>query len=156
VRVLVSNLTNTPAITVGNRSGFTNGIPYVQTAGVIEPGSFVDLTIEYHSPMRVMPNPVLRAELVPPAELPPLALGTMQRFNRSLLLANRTFMLEFRTITNRVYSVQYSTNLVNWKAAQPAIAGDGNWIQWIDNGEPKTDRAPASVPARFYRLILLP
>jgi hypothetical protein len=156
VRVLVFNLTNSPAITVGNRSGTTNGIPYVQTSAAIAPGSYVDLTIEYHSPLRIMPNPILRAELVPPTEPPPLLLGTWQHINRGLLLANRTFMVEFITISNRVYSVQYSGNLSDWKAAQPAIVGDGNWIQWIDNGEPKTDALPATVPARFYRLILLP
>lgn len=156
VRVLVGNLTNVPAITVANCTGMTNGIPYVQSAGTVQPGSYVDLTIEYHSPMRVMPNPVIRAELVPPSPRPALAVGDFHRVNRGLLLGNHNFMVEFLSASNRVYSVQYSADLLEWKAAHPAIVGDGNWIQWIDNGEPKTDSPPAAASSRFYRLILLP
>ena len=156
VRVLVSNLTNNPAITVGNRSGITNGVAYVQSSAAIPPGGFVDLTIEYLSPLRVLPNPVLRAELVAPAGPRPPLQGTFQHINRGLLLANRSYLVEFNTQSNRVYAVQYSDDLVQWKTAQPAIAGDGSWIQWIDNGEPKTEGSPAAAPARFYRLLLLP
>ncbi len=156
VRVLVSNLTNNPAITVGNRSGITNGVAYVQSSAAIPPGGFVDLTIEYLSPLRVLPNPFLRAELVAPAGPRPPLQGTFQHINRGLLLANRSYLVEFNTQSNRVYAVQYSDDLVQWKTAQPAIAGDGSWIQWIDNGEPKTEGSPAAAPARFYRLLLLP
>lgn len=156
VRVVVYNLTNVPAITVANQSGLTNGLPYVQSAGTVQPGSYVDLTIEYHSPMRVLPNPVIRAELVPPSPRPALAVGSLERVNRGLLLGNRDFMVEFHSLPNRVYSMQYSGDLLDWKSAQPAIVGDGNWIQWIDNGEPKTESSPADAAARFYRLILLP
>lgn len=157
VRVLVYNLTNTPAITVYNPSGFTNGVPYIQSHGAVAPGSYVDMTIEFLTPLRIMPNPILQAELVPPAIGDGGALlGTPQRINRGLMLADRTFLLEFLTMSNRVYSVQYSSNLADWKAAQPAISGDGNWRQWIDNGEPKTESAPATQQARFYRLLLLP
>lgn len=156
VRVLVQNLTNVPPITVGNRSGITNGLPYVQSSGVVQPGGYVDLTIEYLSPKRIMPNPVLRAELVPPAgPVPPLS-GSFQHINRGLLLANRTFLVEFNTLSNRVYAIQYSKDLSDWKTSLPAVAGDGSWIQWIDNGEPRTESPPAAAPARFYRLLLLP
>jgi hypothetical protein len=72
------------------------------------------------------------------------------------MLANRTLMIEFNTLSNRLYSIQYSTNLVDWRAVQPPISGNGNWVQWIDNGQPKTDNPPATQPARFYRLVLLP
>ncbi len=156
VRVLVFNLTNAPAITVGNGSGFLNGIPYVQTYAVIPPGNYVDLTVEYLSPLRIMPNPVLQAALVPPAAAIALVQGDFQPINRGLLLANRTFLVEFKSLSNRVYTVEYSGDLLHWQAAQPAVAGDGNWIQWIDNGEPKTVGPPAAAPARFYRLRLLP
>ncbi len=156
VRVMVLNLTNSPAITVRNRTGFTNNVPYVQTHAVVPPGSYVDMTIEFYSPLRVQPNPVLRAELVPPNDpVAPLE-GTYQRVNRGLMLANRTFLVEFPTLTNRVYSIEYSKDLIHWKTASPAITGTGNWVQWIDNGEPKTESTPANTTARFYRLILLP
>ena len=122
-----------------------------------EKGSYVDMVIEFYSPLRIQPNATLRAELVPPANGGGAALfGTGQHINRGVLLANKTFMVEFATVSNRVYSVQYSSDLVNWKSVQPAITGTGNWVQFIDNGEPKTESAPAAQRARFYRLILLP
>jgi hypothetical protein len=80
----------------------------------------------------------------------------MQRINRGRWLANQTFMVEFATVTNRAYVIQYSSDLAEWNLAQPVMTGTGNWIQWIDNGEPKTECAPAAAPARFYRLIMLP
>ena len=156
VRVLVFNLTNVPAITVGNPSGFTNGIPYVQSYVAVPPGGHVDLTIEYLSPLRILPNPILRAELVPPTGPAVLLSGTFQRINRGLWLANRTFLVEFATVSNRVYAIQYSADLLQWKNAQPAVPGTGNWAQWIDNGLPKTEAPPADAPARFYRVIQLP
>ena len=132
-------------------------MPYVQTHAAVPPGSYVDLVIEYYSPLRIQPNATLRAELVPPVTGGGAALvGTGQPINRGVLLANQTFMVEFITASNRVYSVQYSSDLVNWKSAQPAVTGTGNWVQFIDNGEPKTESAPASQPKRFYRVILLP
>jgi len=155
VRVYVSNLTNSPAITVCNASGQTNGIPYVQTQGPVMPGSFVDLIIEYCSPLRVTPNPVLQAQLVPPSTTASFV-GVQQHINRGLMLANHTFLVEFLSASDRIYAIQYSSDLVNWKSALPAITGTGTWIQWIDNGQPKTESSPDSVDHRFYRLIELP
>ena len=154
VRVYVTNLQfNT---TVYNSSGTTNGIPYVETYDSILPGSTADLVIEYFSPTRIMPNPGLWAELVAPNAGASAALfGLPQRINRGIMLPNKTFMVEFLS-TNSTYSVQYSSDLINWKSALPAINGNGTWIQWIDNGEPKTESTPSSVKSRFYKVILLP
>jgi hypothetical protein len=131
-------------------------VPYVQTHAAVAPGSFVDMTVEFHSPMRIKPNPVLRAELVPPAIGATIVPGAPKPINRGLMLANQTFMIEFPTLSNRLYSIQYSADLVQWKAVQPPLTGNGNWVQWIDNGQPKTDGQPAAQAARFYRLVLLP
>jgi len=155
VRVYVSNLTNSPAITVCNASGQTNGIPYVQSQGPVAPGTYVDLIIEYCSPLRVMPYPILQAQLVPPSTTASFT-GTQQHINRVLMLANGTFLVEFMSVANRLYAIQYSSDLQNWKSAVPPITGTGNWIQWIDNGQPKTESSPTSVEHRYYRLIELP
>ena len=72
------------------------------------------------------------------------------------MLPGSSFLLEFSTVTGRVYYVQYRSNLVQWKTALPAIEGTGTRVQWIDNGLPKTESAPASTSRRFYRLIMLP
>ena len=71
-------------------------------------------------------------------------------------MPDNTFMVEFASTANRVYYVQYSSDLRTWKTAQPGITGNGSWIQWIDNGQPKTESAPATTVKRFYRVILLP
>src|SRR5581483_9848934 len=156
--VRVNIFVQTNAVHVYNPSGTTNGIPYVQSAGPVAPGSFIDFVIEYYvtSP-GVVPNPVLTAEVVPlPAGGGVSAEGTMVPINRVLLRPDGSFLVEFASLTNRVYYVQYSTDTVNWQTAVPAIAGNGTWIQWIDSGPPKTATHPASEPARYYRVILLP
>jgi hypothetical protein len=118
----------------------------------------VDLVIEYYvTSGGLVPNPILVAVLVSPSQGGGAAVsGTGQHINRGLLLPNETFLVEFATVLNRQYYVQYSTDLKNWTTVQPAITGNGTWIQWIDNGLPKTESAPAAAPVRFYRVILLP
>jgi hypothetical protein len=72
------------------------------------------------------------------------------------MLPSRVFLVEFLTVSNRLYSVQYSADVQNWRDAQPSVRGNGTRIQWIDDGEPKTISDPDAVPARFYRVLLLP
>jgi hypothetical protein len=82
--------------------------------------------------------------------------GTAQHIDRGIMLANQTFLVEFTSITNRTYYIQYSSDLKNWLTAKPAITGNGTKVQWIDNGEPKTISAPSATQMRFYQLIMLP
>ena len=154
-RVYVYGLTNNT--TVYNASGSTNGIPYVESQTMIAPGGYVDFVIEYWSPLRIMPNPTLVAEL----EGGGTGIigggggtinGTQQHINQAVTLPDKTFLLEFASTSNRVYYVQYSSDLKTWKTAQSEITGNGTWIQWIDNGQPKTESAPATTTMRFYRV----
>ena len=155
VRVYAANLVNNTI--VYNASGSSNGVSYVQTYNSVPPGSTVDLLIEYYSPTRTMPNPALSAELVQPDAGASAALfGAPQKINRGLMLQNKTFMVEFMSAIGVVYSIEYSSDLKNWKSAQPSINGNGTWIQWIDNGQPKTESLPSATASRFYKVILLP
>jgi len=156
VRVYVHNLTNSLRSRSITPSGITNGVPFVQSQGAVAPGSYVDLVIQYYSPLRILPNPILELAMVPADTTSASFVGALQHINRGLMLPNRTFMVEFMSASNRVYGVQYSSDLTNWKTALPAITGTGNWIQWIDNGQPSTESAPAAVHHRFYRLLELP
>jgi hypothetical protein len=155
VRVYVEGLGNN--ITVYNASGSTNGVPYVESHAAVPPGGYVDFVIEYWSPALITPNPTLRTELVGAGGGggTPVS-GTLVPINRSVMLPDRTFLLEFATAPNRVYYVQYSSDLKIWKTAQQAITGSGTWIQWVDNGLPKTDSHPGATTLRFYRIIVLP
>ena len=157
VRVYVSNLTNSPAITVHNASGSSNGVPYVESHAQVLPGTYVDLQIEYYSPSRIAPNPTLRGQLVSLSGSAGAAvIGACQHINRGLFLPNKTFLVEFASTSNRLYYVQYTTDFISWQTSQPALVGSGTWIQWIDNGQPKTDSTPAAQSRRFYQLLLLP
>jgi hypothetical protein len=155
VRVYASNLLSGQI--VYNASGYSNGLPYVQSYGTIAPGSYVDFTIEYYVTNGLMRNPVLTAELVPPGT-PPILIqgGQLRHINNGVLLANRNFLLNLPTLLNRVYYVQYSSDLVTWKTAVSAIVGTGLTVPWVDEGLPKTDASPATQRQRSYRLVLLP
>jgi hypothetical protein len=155
VRVYVYGLTNNT--TVYNASGSTNGVPYVESQVSILPGRYVDFVIEYYTPLRIMPNPTLLAELVNGTGGGTATVsGTAQHINRGIMLPDKTFLIEFASIANRVYYIQYSSDLRTWKTAQQAITGNGTELQWVDNGEPQTESAPTTTSLRFYRLIMLP
>jgi hypothetical protein len=155
VRVCVCGLTTSQHLS--NASGFTNGVPYAESSAAIPPGTYVDLLLEYYVTDSSVPNPLLVPQLVAaPSVSWGALLGTLQHINRGLMLVNRTFMVEFTSNSNRLYAVEYSSNLQNWNTAQPLITGNGTWVQWLDNGQPTTVSSPAATTMRFYRVILLP
>jgi VCBS repeat-containing protein len=153
VAVIISNLTS--GTRVYNASGQTNGLPFVQYNSLVAAGDGVDLTLEYYATNRVQPNPTLLAELVSPS--PPLdPAGQQLAIDRALMLTNGTFLIDFSTLSNRTYYIQYSADMQSWNTAFPGILGTGSRLQWIDNGPPKTGSHPGSQPNRSYRLLLLP
>lgn len=53
------------------------------------------------------------------------------------------------------YEIIYTGDLSTWKApgSGSIVAGaSGGRLQWIDNGPPETESAPASVSQRFYQI----
>ena len=156
-RVLVFNLTR-PGDRVYNANGTNNGTPFVQFNAPILPGQSANLTIEYYFPSRTVPSPgpTLVTEIVPPS-VQVMLTGQAQRINRTVQFPlNKTFLLEFSSLLNRSYAIQYTSDLITWKTVVPTIIGTGSNVQWIDNGAPKTESAPATTDKRFYRVILLP
>ena len=73
------------------------------------------------------------------------------------LFTNDTFLVEFKTVSNYVYYVQYNWNIEDtnsvWQTALPGVLGTGGRVQWMDNGMPKTESVPRSTTNRFYRVI---
>jgi hypothetical protein len=155
VRIYLSGLSSN--VTVYNASGYTNGTAYVQMNQAVPPGTYVDFTIEYYTTGGAVPNPTLRVEMIPPDSINLGAVsGFGQSIQRGLALPDKTFLLEFATVLNRLYYVQYSSDLVRWNNAEPAVPGTGSWYEWLDSGLPKTESAPAVTSKRFYRVVLLP
>ncbi len=153
VRLLIGNLPS--QVSVYNATGTTNGTPFVQSTVPIPPGGSVNFTIEYYVLSRIAPNPVFTVQLV--SQMSPLNVsGTVQPIQTTTVLPDKSMLLQFSSLSNRVYYIQYSSDMVNWSTSVPDIAGTGNVISWIDNGPPVTATPPSSQPNRFYRLILLP
>jgi hypothetical protein len=75
-----------------------------------------------------------------------------------VLLSPEGVLLEFPSIEGHTYTVLYrdGSSLGEERAAQPFIVAPGDRVQWLDVGPPKTVRKPASVGARFYRVIQNP
>jgi hypothetical protein len=67
-------------------------------------------------------------------------------------------LLAFPSLTNRTYTVEYTTNLLSpiWLAAQPLTVTPANYTYWIDYGPPETVSHPTNTPVRFYRVFLNP
>jgi hypothetical protein len=142
--------------TVYNASGTSNDVPYVQSSSAIPAGSYIDMTIEYHLTASGIPTPTLVAEIIPANDGgSTVAVGSGVPINRGLMKAEG-FMLEFMTESNKNYYIQYSSDLKTWKQSPNAVSGTGTWKQWIDNGQPKTESAPAATSMRFYRVIVTP
>jgi hypothetical protein len=153
-RVLVFNLPSD--VHVYNANGTNNGVPYVMYNFPILPGAFAEMIIEYLVPSRIPPTPTLVMEVVPTSAEAEVPSGVAQKIDRVLKFTGGTFLLEFKTLANRFYSIQYSSDLVTWKTSVPSVTGNGSKVQWIDNGAPKTDSLPANSQKRFYRVIQLP
>jgi len=155
-RILVTGLATNA--TVFNASGTTtNGTPFLQYNLPLAAGASVDFVVEFFRPSRgALTAPTYTAEAstaTPPA--PPSG-TTLQVTDRSAALNNGRFLIEFSTTPGRRYAVQYSADTITWKTAQPIFTAAATRTQWYDDGPPKTESKPASVGARFYRVVELP
>jgi len=140
---------------VYNASGVSNGIPYLLYNVPLPAGQGMEFAVEYYVPGRsAVPVPVLSAQAVtPPTPITPA--GDRLDVTRALF-TNGCFLVEFRSISNRIYSIQYSTNMTDWQTALPPVIGTGTAIIWLDSGPPKTDSLPTAVANRFYRILQTP
>lgn len=151
LRVFVDNV---PAVvTVFNAHGKISGRPYLDYLPALPPGQTVDLLVEFFPKDRkTIPSPkYVLAEINPP-EIPPVT-GPTQQIQPRLKLSNGFNLLEFSTSLNVTYYIQYSSDLQNWKTAQPAVLGTGTTAQWIDDGPPRTESKPNQGVARYYRIV---
>lgn len=102
------------------------------------------------------PSSMGRLQIHKPAPAGPMALALGQFIERSQMLADGGFQVELPTLPGRLYSIQYSSDLESWKAAECVISGNGSWVAWVDRGPPETESHPSTQTMRFYRAFLLP
>lgn len=162
VRMFVSGLgvdSRTNEVRLQNAIGSTviGTTAYALTdLGGIGPGETRRYTLEYYAsdrkPGSVAPTIEFRA--VPPAVVVPTGTDlTIDNYR----FTNGVFLVEFPTRTGYRYYVQYApvvtgTNTADFKTALPPVFGTGSYVQWVDNGPPKTDPLPTN-GLRLYRLI---
>jgi hypothetical protein len=142
-----------PEVSVWNRHGLVAGRPYLDYTPALPPGQLVDMQVEFYSTTRrPFPAPSYAVqEINPPVVTPPS--GSTQGISPRLALANGNCLLEFSTTLGTTYYIQYSSDLITWKTALPAVMGNGTKVQWIDNGPPRTETKPTEGLGRFYRLV---
>jgi hypothetical protein len=156
IRVYVTGLTTN--MILYNATGTTNGMPYVQSFPVPPFPGYVDLVLQYYvHNSSAAPNPTLTAVLVSPPSGGGITLvGTPQHINRGVFLQDKSFLIEFASVSGKTYYVQISSDFVNWITVQPSITGDGTFIEFVDIGQPGTPGPPMNFPVRFYRVISVP
>ena len=144
-------------VQVYNAASDTNvdSVPFVKYNQPIAPGQGADLTIEYYAWDRLPITSTLCAQAVTNSSAGQLD-GTLVHIERTLRLADGTILIEFASVPDQVYSIQYSADLLDWKTVTPSVSNGANRIQWIDNGPPKTECLPNERVLRFYRVIRVP
>ena len=152
-RVVVMGLTAPDRLF--NAVGTNNGSPFVVYPSSLAPGQNVGLLLEYFIPTRTpIPDPTLQAFGVSAVSVSgPTNTSTNLVVKMTMLSADQV-LVEFPAVLGRTYQIVYSTNgnFSNPLAAQPSIVAQANWVQWIDNGPPKTISLPSQSPMRIYRV----
>jgi len=140
-------------VEVFNTSGDVDGVPFVQYNEELGAGeTTAELTIEYY----VIDRQAFEAQLCarPVLKSSPIQQdGTPVKIDRAIWLADGSFMIEFSPVPGQDYHIQYSDDMRTWKTVTPGGTSSANRIQWIDNGQPKTESFPSNRLTRFYRVI---
>src|SRR5207248_3052908 len=153
VRVSISDLSE--GAQVYNASGDADGVPYVKYNQPLGAGEAVELSIEYYVADRRTPASTLCAHPAS-SSAPTEQDGEPVTIDRVVRLADGTRLIEFTAVPDQVYYIQYGEDFRTWKTVTPSVTTKANRIQWIDNGQPKTDSLPSERPSRFYRVITSP
>lgn len=141
---------------VWNASGTNSGAPYLRVNSAIPGGGSLPVRVEFRIPGR---NPEGGPEYsiidyTPEPTRDPG--GESFRISPRATLSDGSFLLEFSTLKDRLYAIQYSPDLEKWATVVPSLKGNGSRVQWIDNGPPKTESVPGAETNRFYRVIVFP
>jgi uncharacterized repeat protein (TIGR01451 family) len=160
-RIVVSGLAKTNVLF--NAVGTNNGNPFVVYGTSLAAGQSVGLLLQFAADNYFpFTNSQLQAFAVSPPNLTPppvVTVSTNLNITRIVRLSSGDMLIWFPSITNRTYTVVYSSDLLstNWLAAQPSVVAPANDTEWIDYGPPGTLSHPTNnTPVRFYRVFLNP
>jgi len=155
-RIIVTGLTNQ----LSNAVGTNNGSPFVTYGAALAAGQAAYLLLQFYPNQSAFTftNSQMQSLGVSPPDLTPAVGLTPTNILLMVRLPSGGILLEFPSLTNRTYTVEYITNLLstNWLAAQPLTRTPANFTYWIDYGPPETVSHPTNTPARFYRAFLNP
>jgi uncharacterized repeat protein (TIGR01451 family) len=159
-RLIITGATNGTFGTsnwLANAVGTNNGNPFVIYGNTLNPGSSVDLLLEYfirnRTPIGITDSNYV-AVAINAADFS-ASNGTNGTFaiTNIVILPDQSVLIEFESLTNKSYTVIYSDSLGSTQyEAQPDIISPGNRVQWIDSGPPKTISPPSAAPSRMYRV----
>jgi uncharacterized repeat protein (TIGR01451 family) len=155
-RLMVTGLTNL----LSNATGTNNNHPFVTYASLLGTNQSAYLLLQFYpnqlpfsfSNSQLQAVGVTLPNLTPAAGLIPTNVAFIGR------LPSGGIILTFSSLTNRTYTVEYTSNLLstNWLAAQPLTLTPANYTYWIDYGPPETVSHPTNTTMRFYRVLLNP
>lgn len=134
-----------------------DGNPYfLLAASPLDAGGRLELTIEYSSANRAPVHPTYRIDLL--RDSPPSVPLEGERFaiDHFAVLADGSFLIEWSTVPEARYVVEYSADCATWIQAGEPLGTTANRMQWIDDGPPKTATKPGSEKTRYYRVVVLP
>ena len=183
-RVMVTGLTNL----LSNATGTNNNHPFVTYASTLGANQSVYMLLQFYPNQISFPftNTQLQAVGVSPPDLTPATGLIPTNIAFIVKLPSGGMALAFPSLTNRTYTVEYTSNLLstyvvtnyftntnnpgvtnvvvstngvfstNWLAAQPLTMTPANYTYWIDYGPPETVSHPTNAPMRFYRVFLNP
>lgn len=137
------------AAALWNGDGVENGVPYVIFSHGEQGPESREKLLEYHFPKREVPEGIsVRVESQPS--------GVVQsnlRIHGEFRSDPLGFAVEFESEPDRIYRIEYSSDLREWRMVDVKIIGSGSKVQWIDIGPPLTDCRPQDCRQRFYRVL---
>lgn len=139
-----------------NGDGTSDPAPLV-TLGGIKPGEVRRMFLEYFSKDRSLPHPRFSLQLGAPVTNLVSTRNRLVEITDFALTAENKLGVQFLTTTSNRYFIQYVNSVEDWNnsnkvyTAQPPVQGNGSWVQWIDQGPPKTAPLPTN-GVRFYRV----
>ena len=135
-------------------TGTNAGVPFVEFSDSLAPGQVLTLTLAYYSNTRRAPTGVGVSIDVVTITPPTPSAGQTLAVRRAFSRPDGKMAVEFNSLRDRLYVIEYSSDLATWNEARPAVIGTGASMIWVDAGPPTTASSPSG--NRYYRLILLP